>query len=477
VSTDATIVFKEWLPDLPPLDNPGLIEAYNTLPVDKTYKSFAPLAGNVFPSGLLPDIPVSAATFIDNGYYLYAFGQTSGGAGRFWEMSGGWVTRSALVNAANWVNWAQWERFVIAAPEAGALQVATVGATGTPFTALATSGTNPVAGCVAKIGQFIVAGRFVNGTTTTGAYVRWSSIDNPRDWPTPNSATAVARQAGEQFLDLQFGLVNGLVGGDQFGVILQFKGLTRMTYVGGSVVFQFDLYESQRGSAFPQAVLQVGNLIYYAGEQGFFVTDGVSVKDIGDGRLTRRFLSEVDFDYYYNVRVAHDPQQRLIYWSYPDQSATSGRPNKLLIYSYADDRWTRADQECWAAFDGFRAASATNTAVNAFTASFTVGSFSGTPGSAIFTTAETEANPGGYTRISGVKPLVDVTANAVTVAMGTRNNRSDSPTFTSEITANSRSGFCAFRQEGRYHRARTTIAGTFNAAQGIEVDAVFSGQT
>jgi hypothetical protein len=50
-------------------------------------------------------------------------------------------------------------------------------------------------------------------------------------------------------------------------------------------------------------------------------------------------------------------------------------------------------------------------------------------------------------------------------------------TYTAESTANSRSGFCDFRSEARYHRARVTITGTFNAAQGIEVDAVWSGAT
>jgi hypothetical protein len=79
--------------------------------------------------------------------------------------------------------------------------------------------------------------------------------------------------------------------------------------------------------------------------------------------------------------------------------------------------------------------------------------------------------------MQGIKPLVDVTLNAVTVAIGTRNDRSSSVSYTSETTANSRSGFANFRSEARYHRARLTITGTFNAAQGLEYEAVPSGYT
>src|SRR6185295_3648444 len=39
------ILFKEFLPDQPDLNNPGLLEALNCLPVDRAFKSYAPLSG------------------------------------------------------------------------------------------------------------------------------------------------------------------------------------------------------------------------------------------------------------------------------------------------------------------------------------------------------------------------------------------------------------------------------------------------
>jgi hypothetical protein len=103
--------------------------------------------------------------------------------------------------------------------------------------------------------------------------------------------------------------------------------------------------------------------------------------------------------------------------------------------------------------------------------------FTGTPGTAILETGESEGNIGGMMFVRGVRPLVDVTVNAVTIAIGYRNDQNSTPTYTSEVTANSRSGECNFRNEARFQRVRMTVTGTFNSAQGVGVDAIPSGGT
>ena len=42
--SDGRLLFGEWLPDLPYYENPGLVEAKNTIPVDRHYKDFLPLS-------------------------------------------------------------------------------------------------------------------------------------------------------------------------------------------------------------------------------------------------------------------------------------------------------------------------------------------------------------------------------------------------------------------------------------------------
>lgn len=101
--------------------------------------------------------------------------------------------------------------------------------------------------------------------------------------------------------------------------------------------------------------------------------------------------------------------------------------------------------------------------------------FTGTPGTAIFETGELEANPGRMTFISGVKPVVDATANAITVAVGYRNDTQAIATYTAEITTTARTGFADFRNEARYQRVRVKVTGAFTAAQGVEPMAVPGG--
>ena len=267
----------------------------------------------------------------------------------------------------------------------------------------------------------------------------------------------------------------GVYGNDQFGVVMQQGGLTRMTYVGGGVVFQFDEYEVGRGLLFPNSAVQVGNLVYYISTAGFCVTDGVQVRNIGAGKVDAYFRSQVNFGYKFQVRGAADFERELVYWSYCSQTSGSTIPDQLIIYNWAEDRWARASQTHVCITSSYHRVGALQSPVRpyAWAASRTLGAFTGTAGSAVFETGEVEWKPGAYSRVQGIKPLVD--QSAVTVALGTRNDQTSSVTYTAETTANSRTGFADFRAEARYHRARVTITGTFNSAQGVEFQGVPSG--
>jgi hypothetical protein len=251
-----------------------------------------------------------------------------------------------------------------------------------------------------------------------------------------------------------------------------------MTYIGGSVVFQFDPIDSAEGAFFIGGSVQVGPLVYFIYRSGFCRTDGVTIQHIGDGKVDRHFWNRVESigNAQYRVFAAYDHVRRLVYWLYPSSGAGT-TPDSMLIYHTEANRWARAS------FSGYLPLTAPGGIINSrsvlkgFNSTPKLVTFDGAPGTATIITGEAELNPGGHAFVQGVKPLVDVTANAVTAALGSRNDQSSSVSYTSEITANSRSGFCNFRSDARYHRARLTIAGTFNAAQGLEYEAVPSGYT
>lgn len=497
MSTDATIIFKEWLPDQPELNNPGLLEALNVLPIDEAYEPYRPLVAYSNTIGSFS----TTSSFVSGAFVSVWAGQSrayaalinadTAGATKIFASNASLQTfadrtPSGGTTALLW-QFAQYDDLVIAVSEATVAFAHTIGAT-SAFTPLATSGDTTGAQHVGVINKFVFLGNgdlvSAGGVGPNG--VRWSGFDAPRSWPTPSSATAIAQQSGQESMDGSLGLVTGIASGDQYGIVFQQFGLTRVTYIGPPAVFQFDQYERGRGCFYPDSIVQMGNLVYYLSDKGFCVTDGVQVINIGAGKVDETFFADLAIEIatgsIKRISGGCDVKRGLIYWCYPSSSAGLGfRPDRIFIFNTLTKRWTHAEQDVWRIFGGFVRAADTQTmgVIAPFGIDTTnrLATFTSTAGEAILETAETEINPGGFARVSGVKPLVGATANAITVALGTRNNRTDAVSYTAEATANGRSGFCGFRSEARYHRARVTITGTFNAAQGIEVDAAWSGQT
>jgi hypothetical protein len=50
------------------------------------------------------------------------------------------------------------------------------------------------------------------------------------------------------------------------------------------------------------------------------------------------------------------------------------------------------------------------------------------------------------------------------------------PSYSTEATANSRTGFANMRSDAKYHRIRETITGNFKKATGLEFNANPSGR-
>jgi hypothetical protein len=473
-----TIVFKDWLPDQPDLGNPGLIDAKNCIPVDGTFKSFLTLDTSIVNETLPGIVTGSFGTYETTGSFVI-FAGTLTNLYRY-ETSGGFSDRSATTyNAQGEWRWAQYEDIVIAANGNHSPQYITINSAGNFATLGSSSGTAPAAVAVGKVGQFVVLG-YVAGVSP--AYIRWSAIDNPLSWPTPGSSTALATQAGEQYLDEGKGPVTSIAGGDLSGLIFQLNAITRMTYIGGSAVFQFDDLHAGRGAWFANATVQAGGATYFIAQDGIFRTNGVQIEAIGDGKVNRWFQENAFTGFPNRVYGAFDRNRNLIYWAFPDPTSSGQRPSRILIYNIGEGRFSYAVQNLFLIASspgnqGFPYAETTGgMGIIGYSTTNALGYFSGTPGTAIFETGEIEGQPGGYSHVSGVKPLIDVTANAATVALGTRGDLQSSVTYTSETTANSRSGFCDFRSEARYHRARLTVTGTFNAAQGLHFTAGPAGQ-
>lgn len=493
---DKVVQFGEWLPDLPSYNNPGLTEAKNVIPSDGVYRPFLFVTGT---GTALASRPIGAVSTFDASGTAYFYAGTltkiyvRAGAGWTSKYAGTYATAST-----GFWQFVQFDELVIGTNYADRPQYLAV-ASGSDFANLATTGTAPYARVIGVIGRFVMLGDTnLAGVTPNG--VQWCAIDDPNNWPTPGGATAQALQAGEQFLNIAYGPVTAIAGGQEFGIIFQRQGITRATYVGGNVVFQFDVIEKNRGALFPNAVVQIGRLTYFVSGDGFYVTDGIEVKPIGDKKVDNYFADLVDTSYKERVYGAVDYANKCIYWSFPSGTGEGGGiNNNVLVYNYAEGRWSRAEDYAYAITTGLTAAISLddldtyfssidivspsldsdewkggNNTILGFDSLYKLGSFSTGGGTAILDGAETEIVPGRLARVQGVKPLV-IGDPDITVALGTRDSLADDVTYTTERTPNSRTGFADFREESRYHRSRVTIAGSFESALGIEYQAVESG--
>ena len=467
--------FGEWLPDQPALDNPGMPEASNVLRVGQQYVPYLPMvnSGSALTGAILSALRARGSGTAGTNGNLY-LGQQNGATFKIWCASGNNggaysdVTPTGGLLGAQIMTLAQFDENVILTGNTFVPQFAVLGLSASPpiFSKLTGAFGDAPAGVVAGVvGQFVVLGNMGSGA---GYAVQWSGIGAPTDWPTPNSAQAVAEQSGEQLVDPALGNVWGISSGDQWGLVLLDGGIVRMAYDGGGTVFQFDTIFRGPGPLFPGWWIKVGQLIYFASSAGFFVTDGTQVIPIGRGKVDNYFLSHLDTTKLTSVQCGVDYKNRLIYWTLP-KTADGGNPTELLAFNYEEQKWTHV-------FDSIRLfvrgeeSVGVQVGTEVFGNNDTLGTLTGTPGTASLISQELELNPGGRALVSGFRPQVSGTSPSVTCKVGSRNSLGDAVSFTASQTPDASTGSANFLVDNRYHRAEVDITGAFVHAIGGEFD-------
>ena len=94
--------------------------------------------------------------------------------------------------------------------------------------------------------------------------------------------------------------------------------------------------------------------------------------------------------------------------------------------------------------------------------------FNGAPIDATIETGEMALSQGKHSIVTRVYPYYE--QGTVTVQIGVRNTHSADPTFSAASSENDE-GFCPFRTQGRYHRARLNLSNSWSTVQGLFFDA------
>lgn len=477
----ALISFGEWLPDLPTYQNPGATIANGVYPALMSYRPIGALSAvstNALDSKCLGSISVKSA----NGNSVTVAGDLS----KLYKLSGGVLTDASksggyATSADQRWRFTTFGERLIATNNYDKIQKAGITTTGT-FSDLTEA---PAAKFIAVVRDFLMA-FYVDGD---GQKIKWSAINNSEEW------TVGTSQSDEQTLATGGAITAGF--GGEYGLVFQEKIITRITYVGSPVIFQFDPIEQNHGCIEPNSAVQYGRFIFYLSHNGFYMCDGIQATPIGDQKVDKTFFADVDTTYLYNMSAAIDPINKLVIWSYAGSGNTNGAPNKLLIYNWSTQKWTDADMSVdnlttfltedmtleqldtistdidalefgldsdrWRGGDLVLAGFGTNKYLS---------TFSGDNIAATIETTEAEPIEGTRSRIRFTRPIVDGTCS---VQIGHRATLQDAVTWETAATVNSR-GRCATRVYDRYMRARVNIASgvTWTHAQGVD-PMIYSG--
>lgn len=470
----------EWLPDQTSFNNAGAIEIKNVSPYGKGYEPILSLSANS--SGITGTV-LGAFSCLDRlGAPHYFIGTTT----KLYKLiSNAWtdVSRVGDYNTTEGERWVftQYGDNVVASNYSDETQYYDLGVS-TDFADLSGA---PQARYLAVVNNFVVAGNTFDTTDDEQPNrVRWSGFDNVTQW-----TASVTTQSDAQDLPVG-GPVKAVIGYDNYAVIFQNNAIRRMEYTGGPEIFSFSEVEPNRGCFISGTVAATGKMVFYYGEDGFFMFSGQSTP-IGHGKIDRWFATNADFSVTHRFSSVIDPRKKCYYLSFVSNDSPDGNPDKVLVYHWAENRWAYFEQSLQALMTSFSRSLSIDDLdaiygnleaipsldstefrggrplIAAITTSGELGSFSGTALTATIETTEVQLNPQGRSLVQEVQLVSD--ASDVVTSLKTRDFLYNTPTETDGVSLNSYTGTACVRKDAKYHRAKMVVNGTWTFIDGVKL--------
>lgn len=327
------LTFAEYKPDISDYEGHSTKSILNVVPKGDGYGPFSDF------SGFTQNLPEPCR----GGFYaLNADGTVTifaGTATKLYQLSNTnftWIDVSVgggnyagLSASAQW-RFAQTGNLVFATHANVVLQVFTVGLS-TAFSAAL--GSPPQAAYISVVGQFLV----LSGLLSQPFRIQWSGLASY------NASTSwTAGLNSSDFQDFpDGGVVRGVAGGDQSGIIFQDQIIRTMAYVAGSpIVFQIAKMTDGLGLLAPYSLVQSGgSILFYSGKGFHIIPPGGQPTPIGRERVDATFFADLDIGNMQLFMGASDPRSMRVYFAYKSVSGLSGQYDKLLGYDVLLDRW------------------------------------------------------------------------------------------------------------------------------------------
>jgi len=501
---EKVIPFGDWLPDLVPFGNPGATVADNVVPLTaQTYgtcPAFTPISSTPFngpPFGAFSAVDPAGnpAMYVGTADKLYMSTAAS---------YPGWddVSSGPYTMAANgYWSFTEADGFVYTTNGTDPIQRMATGAAG-DFAPLGEDA--PIANVIAAVHPgFLMCGHINDPTVGFQPQgVRWSALGDFTSFPPIGSTEAISAQSDWQKIVGPHGHVQAIATNiaSANATIFFEQAVYRMVYTGDAKIFDIAPVEKMRGTPAARSVVQLGQIVYFLGHDGFYAYNGTEAVPIGVDRVNHFFFDDCDPQALAQVRGTIDPTRGVVFWLYHSGGAPTR--NRILMYNIHNNRFTRITgftgdelflgRSIGVTLDnidalGFNIDTLPYSLDSAFLVGGRIvlggvdvnnryGSFTGPSYEGQVETAEQQFTPGRRSRIQSVRPLMN--SAAASAQIGSRNTSIDTVHY-SALTAMNNVGICPVNQDGRYQRVRMTIPAGLPIRQhltGVEVEFQTGGQ-
>lgn len=476
---------EEWTPDRPSIAKGRLRDAKNVVPAAESYEPLTDLASA---SDALPGEALGLVSSRDQTQGTHTTHTYAGTLTGLYELAsdGTWTDRSKVggytgSESTRWRSAQYGDRFLTTNANDPVQYIDM--SSGASFADLPNA---PTAAFITNYGEFIILGR----TGSSAFKVAWSEIGDSEGW------TFGTNQSDEQeFAD--GGMVMGLASADVVYVFQEYC-IRRMAYIGPPVIMQFDVIERQRGCIASGTIAQLGRMVFFLAEDGFYQFDGMQSVPIGFEKVDEWFKADANRDYYHLMHSGISPLHKLYMVAYVSNAAAGPQPDTLLLFNWYAQRWSYARlptqvlgsiltagvtledlDAIYGDLDSIPISlddpilSGGTLKVAAINADNELAFFAGDNLEATFITDDIIAGENSLLFSRACRPLID---GQTYVSVGTRMSTQDTLAWSNESVVNT-SGLAPLRSTGRYNRIKLRIpAGTaWTKAEGFEHDASTAG--
>ena len=163
-------------------------------------------------------------------------------------------------------------------------------------------------------------------------FVMWSVPGNPTDYT--GSGAGYAYVTGQKIVR---GMpLRGGPGNSPSGLLWSADSLLRMTYVGGTPVFQFDTISAQSSILSAQSASEYDGIFYWLGTDRFLSFNGV-VREIENNLNLNFFFDNLNYAQRQKVFAMKVPRFGEIWWCFP--KGDSIEPDHAVIYNVRENIW------------------------------------------------------------------------------------------------------------------------------------------